>query len=100
MKPQTPENEVVYLRKRLEKAEDLIRGLHDGWKKARKAHLETCKNAQAEIDKLRNIAERAIENCECEPECTSHVGDHCNCLRLARNEQIRTELEAINTTDK
>lgn len=53
-----------------------------------------------EIDKLRNIAERAIENCECEPECTSHVGDHCNCLRLARNEQIRTELEAINPTDK
>ena len=45
-------NEVARLRERLEKAEDLIRGLHDGWKKARKAHLETCKNAQAEIDKL------------------------------------------------
>jgi len=45
-------NEVARLRKRLEKAEELIRGLHDGWKKARKAHLETCKNAQAEIEKL------------------------------------------------
>ena len=33
-------------------AEALIKGLHDGWKKARKAHLETCKNAQAEINKL------------------------------------------------
>jgi predicted nucleic acid-binding Zn-ribbon protein len=48
----TPNNEVARLRERLEKAEELIRGLHDGWKKARKAHLETCKNAQAEIDKL------------------------------------------------
>jgi len=46
------EAEVERLRERLEKAEELIRGLHDGWKKARKAHLETCKNAQAEIDKL------------------------------------------------
>ena len=35
-----------------QKAEDLIEGLHEGWKKARKAHLETCKNAQAEINKL------------------------------------------------
>jgi predicted nucleic acid-binding Zn-ribbon protein len=50
--PQTQTNEVERLRERLEKAEELIRGLHDGWKKARKAHLETCKNAQAEIDKL------------------------------------------------
>ena len=39
-------------RLRSAKAEDLIRGLHNGWKKARKAHLETCKNAQSEIDKL------------------------------------------------
>jgi len=46
------DNEVERLRERLEKAEELIRGLRDGWKKARKAHLETCKNAQAEIDKL------------------------------------------------
>jgi hypothetical protein len=38
-------NEVARLR-------ELIWGLHDGWKKARKAHLETCKNAQAEINKL------------------------------------------------
>ena len=37
---------------RLKVAEDLIKGLHDGWKKARVAHLETCKNAQTEIDKL------------------------------------------------
>jgi hypothetical protein len=36
----------------MKEAEDLIKGLHDGWKKARKAHLETCKNAQTEIDKL------------------------------------------------
>ena len=49
---QKAEAEVARLRERLEKAEDLIRGLHDGWKKARTAHLETCKNAQAEIDKL------------------------------------------------
>lgn len=40
------------LEARLAEAEDLITGLHDGWKKARKAHLETCKNAQREIDKL------------------------------------------------
>jgi predicted nucleic acid-binding Zn-ribbon protein len=46
------ERELTEIRERLEKAEDLIRGLHDGWKKARTAHLETCKNAQAEIDKL------------------------------------------------
>lgn len=45
-------DEVAMLRERLETAEELIRGLHDGWKKARKAHLETCKNAQAQIDKL------------------------------------------------
>ena len=45
-------NEATRLRERLAKAEELIRGLHDGWKKARKAHLETCKNAQAEINKL------------------------------------------------
>lgn len=37
---------------RLKVAEDLIKGLHDGLKKARVAHLETCKNAQTEIDKL------------------------------------------------
>lgn len=45
-------SEVERLRVRNKKAEDLIRGLHGGWKKARKAHLETCKNAQREIDKL------------------------------------------------
>jgi len=50
--PDEKTNEVARLKERLEKAEELIRGLHDGWKKARKAHLETCKNAQAEIDKL------------------------------------------------
>lgn len=44
--------EVERLKGRTKKAEDLIKGLHDGWKKARKAHLETCKNAQREIDKL------------------------------------------------
>jgi predicted nucleic acid-binding Zn-ribbon protein len=46
------EAEVERLVGRMKEAEDLIKGLHDGWKKARKAHLETCKNAQAEIDKL------------------------------------------------
>jgi predicted nucleic acid-binding Zn-ribbon protein len=46
------EAEVERLTQRMKEAEDLIKGLHDGWKKARKAHLETCKNAQAEIDKL------------------------------------------------
>jgi hypothetical protein len=46
------EAEVERLAGRMKEAEDLIKGLHDGWKKARKAHLETCKNAQAEIDKL------------------------------------------------
>jgi chromosome segregation ATPase len=44
--------EVERLTGRMKEAEDLIKGLHDGWKKARKAHLETCKNAQTEIDKL------------------------------------------------
>jgi predicted nucleic acid-binding Zn-ribbon protein len=48
----TAQAEVERLRERLAKAEELIRGLHDGWKKARKAHLETCKNTQSEIDKL------------------------------------------------
>jgi hypothetical protein len=46
------ETEVERLTDRMKKAEDLIKGLHDGWKKARKAHLETCKNAQTEIDRL------------------------------------------------
>ena len=46
------EAEVERLTGRMKKAEDLIKGLHDGWKKAEKAHLLTCKNAQAEIDKL------------------------------------------------
>ncbi|MFZ0617037.1 MAG: hypothetical protein WAN16_11415 [Chthoniobacterales bacterium] len=51
--------EVERLKGRMKEAEDLIKGLHDGWKKARdgwkkerKAHLETCKNAQTGIDKL------------------------------------------------
>ena len=44
--------EVERLTGRMQEAEDIIKGLHDGWKKARKAHLATCKNAQAEIDKL------------------------------------------------
>jgi cell division protein FtsB len=44
--------EVERLKGRMKDAEDLIKGLHDGWQKARKAHLETCKNAQTEIDKL------------------------------------------------
>ena len=46
------EAEVERLTGRMKEAEDLIKGLHDGWRKARKAHLETCKNAQTEIDKL------------------------------------------------
>ena len=46
------EAEVERLTQRMKEAEDLIKGLHDGWKKARKAHLETCKNAQREIHKL------------------------------------------------
>jgi hypothetical protein len=37
---------------RMKEAEALIKGLHEGWKKARKAHLDTCKNAQADIDAL------------------------------------------------
>jgi hypothetical protein len=37
------------------KAEDLIRGLHDGWEKARKAHLKTCENAGREIARLKAI---------------------------------------------
>jgi 5-bromo-4-chloroindolyl phosphate hydrolysis protein len=45
-------NEVARLRERLAKAEELMRGLQDDYKKARKAHLETCKNGQAEINKL------------------------------------------------
>lgn len=44
--------EVERLTGRMKEAEDLIKGLHAGWKKARKAHLETCKNAQSEIDRL------------------------------------------------
>jgi predicted RNase H-like nuclease (RuvC/YqgF family) len=44
--------EVERLTDRMKKAEDLIKGLHDGWKKARVAHLETCKNTQTEIDRL------------------------------------------------
>ena len=44
--------EVERLTGRMKEAEDLIKGLHGGCKKARKAHLLTCKNAQAEIDKL------------------------------------------------
>jgi len=44
--------EVERLTGRMKEAEDLIEGLHEGWKKARKSHLLTCKNAQAEIDKL------------------------------------------------
>ena len=51
-KSQKREAEVERLTDRMKKAEDLIKGLHGGWKKARKAHLETYKNAQAEIDKL------------------------------------------------
>lgn len=51
-KSQKLEAEVERLTDRMKKAEDLIKGLHDGWKKARKAHLETCKNAQTEIDRL------------------------------------------------
>jgi hypothetical protein len=46
------EAEVERLKGRMKRAEDLVLGLHEGWKKARKAHLETCKNAQREIDKL------------------------------------------------
>ena len=46
------EAEVERITGRMKEAEDLIKGLHDGWKKARVAHLETCKNAQTEIDKL------------------------------------------------
>ena len=46
------EAEVERLTGRMKEAEDLIKGLHGGWKKARVAHLETCKNAQTEIDKL------------------------------------------------
>ena len=44
--------EVERLTGRMKEAEDLIKGLHGGWRKARVAHLETCKNAQTEIDKL------------------------------------------------
>ena len=49
---QKSQAEVERLTGRMKEAEDLIKGLHEGWKKARKAHLETCKNAQSEIDKL------------------------------------------------
>jgi hypothetical protein len=62
--PQTPNNEIARLRERLEKAEYLIRGLHDGWKKARTAHLETCKNAQAEINKIHTENQKLRELCD------------------------------------
>jgi cell division protein FtsB len=51
-KAEAAKAEVERLTGRMKEAKDIIKGLRDGWKKARKAHLETCKNAQSEIDKL------------------------------------------------
>jgi hypothetical protein len=50
---------------------------------------------RAEGNKLRDIAERAIENCECEPKCASHYGAHCDCGRTKRSVELRAELDRL-----
>ncbi len=45
-----------------------------------------------EVARLRELLNRAIENCECEPKCSSHFASYCDCGRYRRNKEIREEL--------
>jgi len=68
----------------------LERELNDLW-----SRFDKQMEAEAEVARLRELLERAIENCECNSTCGSHVGDYCGCGRYARNEQIRDELARL-----
>jgi hypothetical protein len=51
--------------------------------------------AREENGKLRDVAERALENCECGPKCASHYGGYCDCGRTKRSVELRAELDQI-----
>jgi len=46
-----------------------------------------------EVARLRELLNRAIENCECDPECSSIYGSRCDCGRYRRNNQIKSEIK-------
>jgi hypothetical protein len=48
-----------------------------------------------EVARLRELLNRAIDNCECDGMCDSYVGNYCNCGRLDRNDKIRDELARL-----
>jgi hypothetical protein len=51
--------------------------------------------AREENGKLRDVAERALENCECGPKCASHYGGYCDCGRTKRSVELRAEVDQI-----
>jgi hypothetical protein len=74
-------NEVARLRSEITLREDLDAVAQDVWDELK-----------AENARLRELLTRAIDNCECEPKCSSHFASYCDCGRYARNEVIREEL--------
>jgi hypothetical protein len=75
------EAEVARLRSEITLREDLDAVAQDVWDELK-----------AENARLRELLTRAIDNCECEPKCSSHFASYCDCGRYARNEVIREEL--------
>jgi regulator of replication initiation timing len=69
----------------------------DAWDYGTRAEREQkrAEKAEAEIDRLRELLTRAIDNCECEPKCSSNFASYCDCGRYARNEVIREELARL-----
>jgi len=64
------------------------------------AAWELLREAREQNAKLRDIADRAIENCECEPKCRSHYGTYCDCGRFKRNEKLLSELNQLKEEAK
>jgi len=48
-----------------------------------------------EVERLRELLERAIENCECDSNCSSHIAYYCDCGRYRRNDQIQEEYNKL-----
>jgi len=90
--------------KRLERERDEAREKNARFReiisRANRDYDEQIELFRAEGNKLRDIAERAIENCECEPKCASHYGAHCDCGRTKRSVELRAELDQLKEDAK
>lgn len=80
-----------------------ITGVHDDIQLAAqyRKHAEwktRAEKAEAEVERLKALFNKLIEEVECGPECVSRFGDHCNCGRLKRANKVIIDFDELTST--